>query len=147
MSAQIAPVVDPDSRDPYDGDMADCDGRLVMAGKRAARSAVASRRRLALPAKFRSLFWDCDFHGLRWRDHRNFIVLRFLVHGGWEDIGYLRERVGDSALRAWILRRCGRGLDPRRLRFWELVLRLPSRDVTSWIQRIRGAPWESRTAR
>ena len=44
--------------------------------------------------------------------------------------------MGRQDLRCWIEQRQGRGLDARRLRFWEAILGVPHRTVTEWIARM-----------
>jgi hypothetical protein len=53
--------------------------------------------------------------------------------------------VPDVELVNWIVQRGGRGLDARQLRFWQVVLDLPSADVDRWVKQARDGPWEGRT--
>ena len=110
------------------------------------KSAIRNRqsRHRALPSRLRPLFWDTDFRHLRWPRHRDFVIARVLQSGRWEDIQWLRARIGDRRLRAWIIRRKGRGLSGRELRFWELVLHLPRRSVNRWLQAPALRIWEGR---
>jgi hypothetical protein len=100
-----------------------------------------------LPERMRPLFWDHDFSALTWDADRDLLIARVLVAGDWEATRWLRRELGDGALRAWILERRGRGLSPRQLRFWELILRLPHRQVNSWLAEPGRQIWESRAAR
>src|SRR5207249_11685493 len=93
-----------------------------------------STKRPSLPALLRPLFWDYDFKTLTWDDDRDLIIARVLASGTWEAIIWLRAHLGDQALREWIERRRGRGLSPRQLRFWEVMLDLPHRQVNAWLQ-------------
>ncbi len=104
-------------------------------------------RREALPACLRGFFWDCDFRQLRWATDREFIIGRVLAVGDWDTIRWLRRREGDPALGAWIEARRGRGLDPRRLRLFEVVLDLPHDRVNAWLRRMKQDVWARRTAR
>ena len=92
---------------------------------------VETRERL--PALLRPLFWDHHFDDLDFSVHREFVIGRILSHGDWASVQWLREQVGDAPLRHWIERREARGLSPRQIRFWELVLRLPSDQVARWL--------------
>lgn len=91
----------------------------------------ASKRRL--PDTLKPFFWEYDFRALNWNDDRDLVIQRILTTGDWHSIRWLRSELGDAELKAWLYERRGRGLDPRRLRFWQNVLRLPRRDVTAWI--------------
>ena len=95
----------------------------------------------------RPLFWDSDFDRLTWQEHRDFVVRRVLSSGPWKAVCWLRARLGDAALRQWIERHRGRGLSSRQLRFWQLVLDLPSTLVDGWLESEGRRIWEGRTAR
>lgn len=98
-----------------------------------------------LPRRIEPFFWDCDLDRLRWEEHRDFITKRILLHGNWDSIRWLRSRTGEDAIKEWILRHKGGQLPPPQLRFWELVLQLSKRQVTSWIKSRRQSLWEQRT--
>jgi len=59
-------------------------------------------------------------------------------------VTWLRSCLGDRALRDWIERRQGRGLSPQQLRFWELILGLPHRQVNVWLAAEGRKIWEKR---
>lgn len=101
-------------------------------------------RETRLPQSFKSLFWDYDFNRLSWEQDRDLITARILAYGDWEAVSWLRAQIGDQGLRRWIETRQGRGLDARRLRFWELVLGLPHRQVDGWLARWGQGSWRSR---
>jgi len=86
-----------------------------------------------LPAMMRPLFWEYNFRSLSWEKDRNLIVSRILSAGTWQTVCWLRARIGDADLSQWIIRRRGRGLSPKQLRFWELVLDLPHDEVDLWL--------------
>src|ERR1700722_10017515 len=98
---------------------------------RITRSAHGTRNRL--PARLRPLFWDHHFSRLTWAADADLIISRVLVSGDWESVRWLQQKVGKEALRDWLLRRRGAGLSVRQLRFWELILGLPRRQVSAWI--------------
>jgi hypothetical protein len=98
----------------------------------------------ALPASVKKLFWDTDVRSLRWDRHREAIIGRVLAVGTWTDVTWLRQRVGDAALREWILRHEGRGLTPQQLRFWQLLLDLPRRQVDLWLRSESRQVWDRR---
>jgi hypothetical protein len=54
--------------------------------------------------------------------------------------------MGDPALRCWIVAQDGDALSPRQLRFWELMLDLPSERVDVWVKACDGSVWANRTA-
>lgn len=68
-----------------------------------------------LPEELRAFFWDYDPELLSWDRNRHVIVLRLLEKGGMQAVRWLRAHLTDDEIRAFILRRRGRGIDPRRL--------------------------------
>lgn len=94
-----------------------------------------------LPSRLETLFWDCDFASLNWQRNRNFIIRRILDRGAWNAVTWLRGAVGDMAIRDWMLAKDGGGLDPRKLRFWGLILDLPVSSVDEWVMKARQSSW------
>ncbi len=107
-------------------------------------SQPGSRRNPRLPKQLRPFFWDYDFARLSWEEDRDLVTARILAAGSWDAICWLRARLGDSALRAWLERRQGAGLSPRQLRFWELILGLPHRQVNAWLAATGRQAWDRR---
>ena len=105
-----------------------------------------SKPQTGLPETLRPLFWEYDFDSLSWQKDKDLVIGRILESGRWTDIRYLRSRIADDALRRWITDHRGRGLNPPRLRFWELILNLPHREVNDWLATQKDDPWEKRTA-
>jgi hypothetical protein len=101
-------------------------------------------RRCRLPARLRPFFWDQRIDRLRWPRDQDFITGRLLADGDWHSLRWLRRRLGDDALRAWLVRRRGAGLSPRQLRFWELILYIPARTVTRWLKDPGRQIWDRR---
>lgn len=97
-----------------------------------------------VPSQLESVLWDHDPSKLSWEEDRDFLIGRVLRQGPWDTVRWLRRRVGDDALREWIETHEGRGLSPKQLRFWELILKLPSDKVDPWVERARRSPWEQR---
>jgi len=91
-----------------------------------------------------SLFWDVDFANLDWEADRDLIVGRILEAGSWPAVRWLRSFWGDQAVRAWLEAHAGARLSPRQLRYWELVLNLPPKEVEEWIARAKNSLWEKR---
>jgi hypothetical protein len=100
-----------------------------------------------LPAFLRPLFWDQRFSRLSWERDRDLVAARVLSAGDWGSVRWLRGQMGDAALRTWLLEHQGAGLDPRRLRFWELILKLPHAEVNRWLASPERAVWDRRAAR
>lgn len=98
------------------------------------------------PPSVRSLFWEYDVPELDWDEDRDLIIRRVLTEGTWDAIVWLRDRLGGATLRRWIEARFGDALSPRQLRFWELVLDLPSDRVDEWVDARRVSVWENRSA-
>ncbi len=97
-----------------------------------------------LPKKLKPLFWEVDFASLSWREHRDYIIGRVLEHGDWSAIQIVRRKTSDAGIKDWILRRKGRGLDNRQLRFWQAILGLDNRTVNAWLERNKINPWHNR---
>jgi len=96
------------------------------------------------PSSVRSLFWDYHVADLDWTADRDLVIRRVLSEGTWDAIQWLRDQLDDATLRAWILARSGDALSPRQLRFWEVVLDLPSERVDEWVASRRISPWANR---
>lgn len=92
-----------------------------------------------------SLFWEYDVSDLDWDEDQDLIVRRILVEGTWDTIVGLRDQLGDATLRRWIESRSGDALSPRQLRFWELILDLPSDRVDEWVDTRCASIWANRT--
>lgn len=100
-----------------------------------------------LPEALRPLFWDYEFARLSWEADRDLVIARVLASGDWAAVCWLRVQITPTALRAWIEQRRGRGLDPPRLRFWQLVLGLRRRTVDAWIADLARDSWLHRAVR
>lgn len=97
-----------------------------------------------LAPELRRLFWEYDFDALSGERDAQFIAKRILTHGGLRDWDWLRNRVGDAFLREWILENNGAGMDKRRLRYWELILNLPTEQVNQWVTAQADSIWGRR---
>jgi hypothetical protein len=75
------------------------------------------------------------------------IVRRIAGEGGLREMRLLRSRVGDDAIREVIERTSARGLSPQRIRFWQLLLGLPSGRADAWVRAARASNWADRSAR
>lgn len=106
--------------------------------------AVESRA-VELDELVRRYLWEHDPERISWETGRHTIVAKLLQVGGWDAVRWLRAHLSDDELREFLVRRRGRGIDPKRLRFWELVLGLPREQVDAWIATARADPWHRRT--
>lgn len=97
-----------------------------------------------LPAWLSGYFWDYSFSKLSWEADRDLITRRLLTEGSWEAVTWVRKHLGDGGLRQWLIAHRGRGLSPRQLSFWSLVLNLPHKQVADWIKTSRNSPWSQR---
>jgi hypothetical protein len=97
-----------------------------------------------LAPELKSLFWEYDFQSLSWERDGHFITKRILTHGGLWAWDWLRDQIGDAALREWLLNNNGAGMEPRRLRYWELILDLPDQEVNRWVSLQTNTPWGKR---
>lgn len=102
---------------------------------------------MAIPKRLHDLFWDYDAAQLDWRADRDLIISRIVASGDWDSVSWLIKHTTSGELRRFFLRRRGRGVDPRRLRFWELVLGLPRKQVDSWLRAKAKDPWHRRRSR
>ena len=100
-----------------------------------------------LPEHFSRYYWDCDFDSISWRKHKEDVVLRVLMRGTWDDIEWVRDKVGDVWLRAWIIKRRGKAIDAADLRLWGLLLHIPKRMVNSWLANKARQIWDKRAER
>lgn len=90
-------------------------------------------------SQLRKLFWDVDLATLDPERHEDFILGRLLTEGDWGVVRALRGAVGDDALAAFV-RRAGRRLDRRTLRFLQVVLDIPQDPCTTTSSTNRSAP-------
>jgi len=99
---------------------------------------------VSLSKSLQKYFWDYSFKDLSWSKDRDLIIRRLLTDGSWKSILWLRKRIGDDSLRRWLITHQARGLSPRQIRFWSLVLDLPKLRVETWAQTARSSPWSQR---
>jgi superfamily II DNA or RNA helicase/DNA-binding XRE family transcriptional regulator len=97
-----------------------------------------------LPPTLAPLFWEHDFQSLNWWDDRDLIASKILAGDDDAATEWLRTKLDDQALARWLVVRGGAGLDPRRLRYWQVVLDLPGNLVDEWVKRLREEPWSKR---
>jgi hypothetical protein len=97
-----------------------------------------------LPGELKPIFWEYDFSRLRWERDRDLIIGRILSQGDWWALQWLRRRVDSVGLRSWLSRKRGAGLSSPQLRFWELLLELPHREVNGWLKDKGRGVWEMR---
>jgi len=102
------------------------------------------RKPRLLPAYFELLFWDVDFKKVSWERNRDYVIGRVLSHGGDRALAWLRRRIDNEQLRAWILEHRGRGLSSRQLTYWQLILDLPKAEVGKWLREPALLIWEGR---
>jgi hypothetical protein len=89
-------------------------------------------------------FWDCDVSSLDWEKHRNFVIRRLLQYGDLPALRWLRAHLGDEGLRDWIIARDGRGLTPRQVRYWALMLDIDKGLADRWVDAAANTIWERR---
>jgi predicted transcriptional regulator len=97
-----------------------------------------------LPSWLSGYFWDYSFGELSWEADRDLITRRLLTEGSWEAVTWLRKRLGNDGLRQWLIAHRGRGLSPRQLSFWSLVLNLPHKQAAGWKNASHNSPWGQR---
>ena len=104
----------------------------------------SSRAKGKLSEGFESLFWEYDPEDLNLSENREFIIKRVLSHGSVEDFKALRKTVGDKEIKAVLMRTRGRGIDRRRIRFYQVIFSLPAKEVEAWLNDPARAIWEGR---
>ncbi len=67
-----------------------------------------------------------------------------LSHGSVQDLKWLRKAVGDKEIKAILMKTKGRGIDRRRMRFYQVIFRLPAREVDLWLKDPARAIWDDR---
>ena len=100
-----------------------------------------------LPRRLKSLFWDYDTEAIDLQEDRGLIIKRVLSHGSVEDLKWLRRIVGDEEIKRFLLKSRGRGIDKRRLRFYQVVFRLPAAEVDNWLKDPARKIWDNRCRR
>lgn len=100
--------------------------------------------RTPLPDFLRPLFWEHDFDALAWPSDRDLVIAKVLEVGDPEAFAWLRSTIGSDYLRNWLVARGGRGLDLRRIRYFEAILGIPSHVADRWIRALESDPWASR---
>lgn len=105
---------------------------------------LEKEQNMPLPDFLKKFFWDYDFQKLMRPGDRDLIIGQILQVGDWRSIGWSREQIGDDDLKHWILKHRGRGLSPRQMRYWQVILDLPDEQVNQWMQAIAEAPWDTR---
>jgi len=91
-----------------------------------------------------SLFWDYPGRRLSVARDRDLIIRRILAEGGLLHVRFIRRRVGDEAIREVLVRSQARGLSPQRIRFWQLLLDVPTRVANAWVRSARAGTWARR---
>jgi len=104
-------------------------------------------RKPKLPKHVRELFWEYPRGTISWPTDADLIARKILELGGWDSVSWLQTIFGKENLRAWFLRHSGAGLEPRKLRFWQLTIGLPNLLVERWIANNRSNPWADRLHR
>ena len=110
------------------------------------RTSIVAQRTISvrLPQQLKPLFWEFDFHRLSWGQHRDLVILKVLSAGGLADWKWLRGQMSTRELRNWIIAQHGRGLTPRQLSFWQVVLGIPASEVRRWLDAPERQVWDRR---
>ncbi len=107
----------------------------------------AGKEQHPLPRFLRPLFWEYEFSELSWPKDQDLVMQKILINGDWKAVRWLRSLGSNHDMRDWIVRRRGRGLDPRQLRFWEIMLELKHSTVSQWLDEMKIDPWQTRAKR
>ena len=99
---------------------------------------------IRLPRHVLELFWEYDKKKITWRNDSDLVIGKVLQNGQWQSIKWLIKAAGHNGLRKWFIRHQGAGLEAKKLRFWQLVLELPSELVDKWVEAFFANPWSTR---
>ncbi len=81
-----------------------------------------------LPDHFSAYFWDTQFTGRELLDWPEHTIERVLEYGQWKDIRFLREIVGDEAIKSVVI--SSRRLSPKTVNLWTILLNIPRRETS-----------------
>lgn len=84
--------------------------------------------------KIYHLFWEYDLKELDLSADKDLILKKILAYGSVEDLKDLISMYGKSKIKQFLLKIKGKGIDKRRLKFYQVVFRLPKREVDSWLR-------------
>jgi hypothetical protein len=99
---------------------------------------------IVIPEPLRRYFWDYDPDQAVFAGNRHTILLRLMQEGGLDAVRWLRQNASEDELRTLLIRRHGRGISPKRLRFWGFLLDLPDVQVDRWVAAERSNIWNRR---
>jgi hypothetical protein len=88
--------------------------------------------------------WDTDVSSITWERYKNFIVRRILQYGDFQSWRWLHAQLSDKELRDWIVAHNARGLTPRQIRYWSLILDIETTLADSWVKVAKNTIWEQR---
>lgn len=100
-----------------------------------------------LPDHVRALMWEYGDIAMRWPEDSDTIIRKILDAGNWDSIRWLIATAGHETLRNWISDRQGAGLDPKKLRFWQTIVDIPSAAADDWVRLAKLNPWGRRMIR
>jgi len=84
--------------------------------------------------RLKHLFWEYEFKSLNSSEDEYLIIKKVLSYGTIEDIRDLVNIFGKRKIKQFLLDIKGKGIDKRRLRFYQLIFDLPKKKVDSWIK-------------
>ena len=96
-----------------------------------------------LPSFVCELLWEFDVSKISFPKDAH-TINKILSVGRWEAVEWLREQIGDSGIRSWIMEHEARGMSPSQLRFWESEVGLDPNKVAEWIRTKMKNPWYNR---
>ena len=102
-----------------------------------------SKKKLVIK-DFSHLFWEYNQKDLSLLEDKELIIKRVLSHGSVEDLRNLRKALGDEEIKAVLMKIKGRGIERRRLRFYQVIFCLPKKEVDSWLKDALRDIWEKR---
>ncbi len=93
---------------------------------------------MTLPQSVLKLMWEYDAKGLQGLIGMPDAVLeRVMIRGGWEEMVWLKEKVGVDRLGEFLVKRGARVLPPRELRYWCFVCGINDSIADGWVSEAR----------
>jgi hypothetical protein len=118
--------------------------QILILDKNNTKNVLLIRRSARLPQHVLDLLWEYRKSQISWKNDSDLIIEKVLSAGRWDSLKWIINTAGHEALRRWLIRRQGAGMDVQKLRFWQHILKLSPREVSKWVKRVEANPWGQR---
>jgi len=92
--------------------------------------------------KLKHFFWEYDLKELDPIADEYLILKKVLMYGSVKDLKNFIGIFGKKKVKDFLLKTKGKGIDKRRLRFYEVIFDLPKREVDHWLKDPIRKIWE-----